>query len=89
MSTQQHTGDDPAYVDAVTVLAAALDQLGARIHRDLHVDSSYINVTDPRLVATLAEFSAYADECLTALDDPAVISVLDTAGTRRNRQSGR
>lgn len=89
MTLQQHAGNDLAYADAVTVLATALDRLGARIHRDLHVDSSYIEVTDPQLVDTLTGFSAYADECLAALDNPAVTSALAAVRTNRNSPDGR
>jgi hypothetical protein len=62
---------------AVTVLAEALDQLGARIYRDINPDSSYENITDPHLLKLLNEFSGFADECLTALDHPAVREALD------------
>lgn len=84
MAAHQQTRSDTAYTDAVTVLANALDQLGARIYRDLHVDSSDIDVSDPRLVSTLTGFSAYADECLSALDNPSVRNVL--AATRANQR---
>ena len=84
MSPDLQTGADTTYVDALTVLATALDGLGARIHRDLHVDSSHIDLSaDPRLATTLAGFSAYADECLAVLDDPAVISALAAARASR------
>ncbi|SNS90400.1 hypothetical protein [Actinoplanes regularis] len=76
MSSSPQASTNTAHVDAVTVLATALDRLGARIHRDLHVDSSHIDLSDPRLAATLTGFSAYADECLAALDNPAVTSAL-------------
>lgn len=72
---------EASIVDAVTVLATALDELGARIYRDIHIDSGYIDVSDsPRLAATLTDFSAYADQCLAALDNPAVAQIL--AATR-------
>jgi hypothetical protein len=77
MSPHLPAGADTAHTDAVTVLATALDRLGARIHRDLHVESSYIDLSGaPGLAETLAGFSAYADECLAALDNPAVIDAL-------------
>jgi hypothetical protein len=80
MSPDLQAGADAAHTDAVTVLATALDRLGARIHRDLHVDSSHIDVSaDPRLADTLTGFSAYTDECLAALDDPAVTNALAAA----------
>lgn len=60
----------------VLVVATALDRLGARIHRDLHVDSSYLDVsdTDPQLARVLRDFSDLADECLEALDHPVVLA---------------
>lgn len=69
------TGTSTA-ADAVTVLAEALDRLGARIHRDLHPESSYRSGADPVLAATLDGFSTFAEECLAALDDPAVVAAL-------------
>lgn len=65
---------------AVTVLAEALDRLGARIHRDLHVESGEAApVADPDLAMTLAKFSTYADECLEALEDTQVVAALVAA----------
>jgi metal-dependent HD superfamily phosphatase/phosphodiesterase len=85
MSLTQQAGTEVTNADAVTVLATALDRLGARIHRDLHVDSSHIDLSDPRLADTLTGFSAYADECLAALDNPAVTRVLAAARADRRR----
>ena len=68
------------YAEAVTVLAEALDRLGARIHRDLHVESSEgAPTSDQALAATLVKFSAYTDECLEALDDARVLAALTAA----------
>lgn len=65
----------------VVVLAEALDRLGARIYRDLHLESSYLDPSGvPGLEKTLSDFSMFTDECLTALDDPGVIEALKTAG---------
>jgi hypothetical protein len=65
---------------AVTVLAEALDRLGARIHRDLHVESrEAAPVSDPDLARTLVKFSAYADECLEVLEDARVLAALTAA----------
>ena len=84
MSPDLPAGADAAHTYAVTVLATALDRLGARIHRDLHVESSYIDLSGaPQLAETLAGFSAYADDCLAALDNPAVVNAL--AGSRANQ----
>lgn len=86
MSSDLQASVDAAHTDAVTVLATALDRLGARIHRDLHVESSYIDLSGaPRLAETLTGFSAYADECLAALDDPGVIAALGAARADRSR----
>lgn len=74
------TGQVPPYAEAVTVLAEALDRLGARIHRDLHVETrEAAPVSDPQLAATLASFSAYTDDCLQALDDARVLAALMAA----------
>ncbi|MET8152058.1 hypothetical protein ACIBSW_40460 [Actinoplanes sp. NPDC049668] len=81
MPNGQQSDDDLSYADAVTVLATALDNLGARIHRDLHVESSYIDVSeDSALAEILTGFSSFADRCLAALHDPAVKRAL--AATR-------
>jgi hypothetical protein len=62
------------------MLAEALDRLGARIHRDLHVESrEAAPVSDPDLARTLAQFSAYADECLETLEDARVVAALMAA----------
>ena len=77
--------DAESVADAVNILATALDELGARIHRDLHVESSHIDLSgNPRLAATMSDFSTYADNCLAALDAPAVAKVL--AATRAGRR---
>ena len=71
---------------AVTVLAEALDRLGARIHRDLHVESrEAAPVSDPDLARTLAKFSAYADECLETLEDARVVAALMAARQAEGR----
>lgn len=86
MSLDPQTGGNMGYADALTALATALDQLGARIHRDLHVESSHIDLSvDPQLADTLAGFSAYADECLTVLDNPAVTRALAAAQASQAR----
>lgn len=62
---------------AVAVLVVAIDKLGARIYRDLHVDSeSYVQMCDPVADALLADFSTFADGCLEALADARVLAVL-------------
>nr|WP_221382993.1 hypothetical protein [Actinoplanes polyasparticus] len=81
MPNGQQSDGEVSYADAVTVLATALDNLGARIHRDLHVESSYIDVgDDPELTEVLTDFSSFADRCLAALNDPTVKRAL--AATR-------
>lgn len=63
--------------NAVRVLATALDNLGARIYRDVHPESSYISTDDEQITDILDKLSAYADEQIKALDHPAVRAVLD------------
>lgn len=74
------------YVRAVAALATALDSLGARIYRDLHVENTDIaaRATDPQLAETLSGFTAYAEDCLAVLDDPEVRIALDAALARRS-----
>ncbi|WP_230554397.1 hypothetical protein [Salinispora arenicola] len=76
---------EPPYAHVVTALATALDSLGARIYRDLHVESADLAARgiDPQVTAMLTSFSTYAEDCLAVLDDPAVRTVLDAAMTRR------
>ena len=84
MPVDQLASTETAYADAVTVLATALDELGARIYRDVHVDSSYIDLPEgSKLAESLTDFSAYADQCLTALDNPVVKQALTAARRRR------
>ena len=84
MDQYRHAGVATPYAEAVTMLAQALDRLGARIHRDLHVDSAHVDlIADPQLEATLARFSAYADDCLEVLDDAKVMAALHAAETAR------
>jgi hypothetical protein len=88
MQQDPPAGAAAPYADAVTVLATALDRLGARIHRDLHVDSTDSALgTDPQVTKLLVGFSAYADECLAALDDATVQAALAAAGTAAHQQS--
>lgn len=74
------------YVRTVAALATALDSLGARIYRDLHVENTDIaaHAADPQLVETLSGFTAYAEDCLAVLNDPEVRTVLDTALASRS-----
>jgi hypothetical protein len=77
------------YAEAVTVLADALDRLGARIHRDLNVETGEAApASDPELAATLVRFSAYADECLEALDDVRVLAALIAAKQATSQPTG-
>jgi hypothetical protein len=86
MSPDPQASTDTAYADALTVLATTLDRLGARIHRDLHVDSSHLDLSaDPQLASTLSGFSAYADECLAVLDSPTVTNALAAARASQAR----
>jgi hypothetical protein len=68
-------------------LATALDNLGARLYRDLHVDTTDLAVTsrDPQVATTLISFSAYAEECLAVLDNPDVLAALEHARAQRSQ----
>ncbi len=49
----------------------------------MHVDSSYIDLPEgSKLAEALTAFSAYADECLTVLDNPVVKQALTAARQR-------
>ncbi len=65
---------------AVRVLAEALDNLGARIHRDLPSEGNYVHIADPQLERELSNVVTYADTCLEALDHPAVKAALSVKG---------
>jgi hypothetical protein len=59
--------------EAVRVLATALDELGARFHRDLHPESSYLDTDDPTAVRlAIDDFAAYVEVRMNVLDHPAV-----------------
>jgi hypothetical protein len=70
----------PQAVEAVWLLVHALERLEARIHRDLHSEAADVAPpADPAWAATLSDFSRFAEECLGALADPRVRSVLETS----------
>lgn len=63
--------------DAVKILATALDNLGSRFHRDLHPESSYLPMDDPKVMAdAIDRFAGYVEEQLAVLDDPVVKAAL-------------
>lgn len=63
--------------DTVTLVATALERLVARITQDLDVDASEsVAPDDPEWAATIAGVAAYARECASVLDEPAVFEVL-------------
>ncbi|GAA1963596.1 hypothetical protein [Catenulispora subtropica] len=73
-------GADGAERQAVVVLVEALERLSVRINRDLNVEvGEGAAPEDPRWAATLARFVDFADECLTVLDDPRVLTTLGAA----------
>lgn len=66
-----------ATADTVTLVATALERLVARITQDLDVDASEgVAPDDPAWAATIAGVAAYARECASVLDEPAVFEVL-------------
>lgn len=67
-------------MDSLIKIATALDNLGARVYRDLHFDSSYLDPEDPKAMReAISGFCAYAEAFLGVLNDPAVRAALDTA----------
>lgn len=69
----------PSGGEAVGVLADALERLGARIHRDLNVETrEAAALEDPVWDATLSRFTEFADECLQVLEDERVLAALRT-----------
>jgi hypothetical protein len=68
---------EPAGREAVEVLADALERLGARIHRDLNAETrEAAPLDDPEWDATLAQFTAFAEDCLQVLEDARVLAAL-------------
>lgn len=66
-----------ATADTVTLVATALERLVARITQDLDVDASEgVALDDPEWAATIEGVVAYAQECASVLDEPAVFEVL-------------
>lgn len=75
------TASVPAAVtaDTVTLVATTLERLVARIIQDLDVDASEgVAPDDPEWAATIEGVVAYARECASVLDEPAVFEVLAT-----------
>jgi hypothetical protein len=73
--------DRDTKAEAVKTVATALDQIGGRIYRDLHVESTDIEQHVADWVAkVLREFTAYAEEQLAVLNDPAVRAALGETG---------
>lgn len=63
--------------EAVWLLVRSMERLEARIHRDIHVEAAETAPPeDPVWAETLSDFSAFADECMTALTDNRVRAVL-------------
>jgi len=63
--------------DAVTILASTLERLVARITRDLDVDAAEgVPPDDPEWAATITGVAAFARECASVLDEPAVFAAL-------------
>lgn len=80
--------DSTAAEKAALKIAIALDTLGSRIYRDVHVENTDITeaVTDPETVKILTDFTAFAEERLAVLDDPEVKAVLEAAMAHQEGQ---
>jgi hypothetical protein len=71
------------FQQVVEVLADALERLGARIHRDLNVETREAAAPeDPVWEVTLRRFTTFADECLQVLDDDRVLAALNSAARK-------
>ncbi|MEU8803227.1 hypothetical protein [Spirillospora sp. NPDC048819] len=69
--------NDAQAAEVLWVVVEAMERLEARIRRDLHLEADDASPpADPAWAATLDEFSAYADECLSVLSDSRVRSML-------------
>jgi hypothetical protein len=67
-------------VNVVTTLASALEQLGARIDRDLNPESSEGALPDdPAWASTIIDVVSFAKTCLAALNEPHVVEALTLA----------
>lgn len=63
--------------DALWLVVRTMERLEARIHRDLHVEAAdAAPPADPVWAATLSDFSAFADDCMSTLSDERVRAVL-------------
>ena len=65
----------PEILAVVDLLATALDDIGARIYRDVNPDSSY-EPWDEQTAQKLSDFAAYAEKQLAVLDHPDVKAAL-------------
>jgi hypothetical protein len=67
----------PETTDLVTVLAATLERLTARVRRDLDVDAGEsVLPDDPFWADTISRLADYARECAEVLDEPRITAVL-------------
>jgi hypothetical protein len=67
----------PEATDLVTVLAATLERLTARVRRDLDVDAGEsVLPDDPSWADTISRLAEYSRECAAILDEPQVTAVL-------------
>jgi hypothetical protein len=63
--------------DLLTALATTLEQLTARVSRDLDVDASEsVLPDDPVWADTINRLAEYARECAEVLDEPRISAVL-------------
>jgi hypothetical protein len=63
--------------NVVELLAASLEQLAARVSRDLDSDvAEGVPPEDPAWAETISGVATYARECVAILDDPRVVAAL-------------
>lgn len=67
----------PGSADLLTALATTLEQLTARVCRDLDVDAGEsVLPDDPIWADTINRLAEYARECAQVLDEPRITAVL-------------
>jgi hypothetical protein len=76
----------PDSADLAAVLATTLEQLAARVIRDLDVDAGEsVLPEDPFWADTISRLAEYARECAGVLDEPRITAVLTAHPVGRSR----
>jgi hypothetical protein len=77
MTTQADLSTSDA-IKAATRIADSLEQLVARVHRDLDCDAAELSpIADPYWSRVMEDLVGFARQCERVVTDPLVASVLD------------